>query len=175
MITQIAGLSTLLFDVAIFLLALYLVRSARVADPNGNHPVYAVRKYYAAGLFVVLAGLLSFTLPKTPYRAFANATPAGVVKVTGRMWSWQLEAAGGGGPPVLQAGQLVEFAVTAADVNHGFGIYDDAGNLLGQTQAMPGYVNRLRMVFPEPGTYHVLCMEYCGVIHHTMVSSFEVR
>ncbi len=37
----------------------------------------------------------------------------------------------------------VEFRVTSLDVNHGMAIFDPDGKLVGQTQAMPGYVNRL--------------------------------
>lgn len=171
--THLAALLTLVLDVLIVVLAVYLLRSGREAVVGANKAVYAVRKFYAAGLFLVLASTLAFTLTKTPYKAFGQERPAVVVEVTGRMWQWQLGAQGAG-PLEVPANRLVEFAVTAADVNHGFGVYDDQGNLIAQTQAMPGYTNRLRMVFPRPGTYHVLCMEYCGTIHHTMVSSFTV-
>jgi cytochrome c oxidase subunit 2 len=44
-----------------------------------------------------------------------------------------------------------------------------------QTQAMPGYVNRLRMVFAQPGTYTVLCLEFCGMSHHRMRAVVEVQ
>ena len=68
------------------------------------------------------------------------------------------------------AGEPVEFRVTSADVNHGFGVYDATGVLVAQTQAMPGYVNRLTHVFETPGTYQVLCLEYCGLVHHNMTT-----
>ncbi|MGH8399001.1 MAG: hypothetical protein ACRETA_12285, partial [Gammaproteobacteria bacterium] len=74
----------------------------------------------------------------------------------------------------LPYGEPVEFRVTAADVNHGFAIYDNLGVLLAQTQAMPGYVNRLYFRFPKPGTYHILCLEYCGVGHLIMHANIEV-
>jgi cytochrome c oxidase subunit 2 len=43
-----------------------------------------------------------------------------------------------------------------------------------QTQAMPGYVNKLYHTFTKPGKYQILCMEYCGAAHHFMVTEFEV-
>ncbi|CAF0701745.1 hypothetical protein MPNT_410011 [Candidatus Methylacidithermus pantelleriae] len=58
----------------------------------------------------------------------------------------------------------VEFLVRAADVNHGFGLYDPDGRLVAEVQAMPGYTNRLTYVFKKPGTYKVLCLEFCGVL-----------
>jgi len=51
---------------------------------------------------------------------------------------------------------------------------DPSGTLLVQTQGMPGYVNKVRYVFRRPGTYRVICLEFCGVAHHDMNDSFEV-
>jgi len=50
-------------------------------------------------------------------------------------------------------------------MNHGFGIYNTSLELLAQTQAMPGYINRLQYTFATPGTYHILRLEYCGLMH----------
>ena len=40
---------------------------------------------------------------------------------------------------------------------------------------MPGYVNRLRVRFDRPGTYPVMCLEYCGMSHHVMRGVIEVQ
>ncbi|TAM78605.1 MAG: hypothetical protein EPN47_21305 [Acidobacteria bacterium] len=78
-------------------------------------------------------------------------------------------------PPLkIPAGSLVEFRVTSFDVNHSFAVYSSTGHLLGQVQAMPGYVNHLRMRFAKPGTYWVFCLELCGMGHHRMRDEFEV-
>ena len=174
---QVAGLVTLLASVCVLGVALFVASRARQAVADGNAPVYRVRKYYAVALVAALAGALAFTLPRTPYAAYAALEPAVRVEVTGAMWAWQMKRGGAetAASLVLPAGKLIEFNVTAADVNHGFGVYDDQGHLLGQTQAMPGYVNDLRMVFDAPGTYHVLCLEYCSVGHHFMFSEFTVQ
>lgn len=76
---------------------------------------------------------------------------------------------------VLGLNRTVEFRVTSSDVNHGFGIYNAAGTLLTQVQAMPGYTNRLLYTFHQPGLYSILCLEYCGVGHQVMVSQFKVE
>ncbi len=70
---------------------------------------------------------------------------------------------------------MVEFRVTTLDVNHGFSLYAPDGHLVAQTQAMPGYVNRLRVMFDQPGTYTVLCLEFCGMSHHRMRGGVEVK
>jgi len=43
-----------------------------------------------------------------------------------------------------------------------------------QTQAMPGYTNVLRHTFKDPGNYKILCLEYCGLVHHGMMSELTV-
>lgn len=90
------------------------------------------------------------------------------VQVTGYMWRWEIE------PGTVRAGSPVEFRVTSADVNHGFGLYAPDGHMLTQTQAMPKYTNRILHTFDEPGTYTVHCLEYCGVGHAPMKATVEV-
>ncbi len=73
-----------------------------------------------------------------------------------------------------KVGQPIEFNVTSSDVNHGFGIYDENMVVITQTQAMPGYTNKLYYTFTKPGKYKILCLEYCGLAHHFMIADFEV-
>lgn len=174
---QIVGLIALVASIVIVSVATFVWVGARKYVANGNAPVYRVRKYYAAVLVAVFVGAFVWTLPYMPYDAYADAEPAARVAVTGRMWSWHMQVPGGApnAPLVLPANEPVEFDVTSTDVTHAFGVYDDDGRLVGQTQAMPGYTNRLRLTFERPGRYHVLCLEYCGVVHHTMITEFAVR
>jgi cytochrome c oxidase subunit 2 len=91
-----------------------------------------------------------------------------VIRAAGHQWRWELSKT------EVVAGKPVEFHVTGADVNHGFGIYDPQLRLVAQTQAMPGYTNVLRHTFAQPGTYRILCLEYCGLAHHAMMSELTV-
>jgi cytochrome c oxidase subunit 2 len=88
--------------------------------------------------------------------------------VVGHQWFWEIST------PRVPAGTTVAFRVTSADVNHGFAIYDADLHVVAQTQAMPGYQNVLRVRFAKPGSYRVLCLEYCGIVHHGMAASLEV-
>jgi len=121
-------------------------------------------------LLLLLSGVVLvvfvFTLRALPYGD--GAAEAQVVQVTGSQWSWQLSR------NTITTGTPVEFQVTSADVNHGFGIYDSQYRLLAQVQAMPKYVNHLRYTFAAPGTYHILCLEYCGRVHHGMMTDLVV-
>jgi cytochrome c oxidase subunit II len=176
-VAQIAALVSLVASACVLAVAIFVASRSRQAVADGNAPVYRVRKYYFVALVAGLAGTLAFTLPRAPYGAYAAVEPAIHVQVTGIMWAWQIHSAGveSAGPLVLPSGKVVEFDVTGGDVNHGFGVYDDEGRLLGQTQAMPGYVNHLRLVFDTPGRYHVLCLEFCGMAHHIMIAEFTVQ
>jgi cytochrome c oxidase subunit 2 len=131
-----------------------------------------LRRLLAVLIIPILAVALLISMTRYPYPGFASrrlGPPALTVQVVARQWEWELSTR------TLPRGQVVEFAVTAADVNHGFGIYGPSGGLLAQVQAMPRYVNRLITTFSQPGTYTVRCLEYCGIPHHGMATTFEVR
>lgn len=184
MTTFYAGIVTLFGAVAIFLITVWLIAGARPAEMADGvvTRLYRIRGRYFLALIVVLVAALLLTLSRLPYKSTVAAEVDYIVPVTGRIWSWEigpLEDRDGNSLPseplVLPVGTSLEFQVTAMDVNHGFGIYDDSGRLLAQTQAMPGYTNSLVHTFTAPGTYHVLCMEFCGLAHHTMVTTITVE
>jgi len=119
-------------------------------------------------LVIVFVPTIAYSLTRMPYPSASEGPASIVVDATGHQWAWELT------PTAVPAGQPVEIRVTGADVNHGFGIYDAGGRLLTQTQAMPGYTNVIRYTFATPGTYRILCLEYCGLGHHTMASQLVV-
>ncbi len=142
----------------------------------------AQRFWFFLLLIVTLSVFATVTIPKSPYYLFEEESPSKVVFVAARQFYWTLsykaidsESPGIGEAIELQSGEVIEFRVTSLDVNHGFAIYDESNNLVAQTQAMPGYVNRLRWKFEKPGAYKVLCLEYCGIAHAVMRASFTVR
>jgi cytochrome c oxidase subunit 2 len=90
------------------------------------------------------------------------------VQAIGHQWYWELSRT------EFPVGKQVEFQVGSADVNHGFAIYGPDMKIVTQTQAMPGVTNVLRYTFEQPGTYKILCLEYCGVAHHTMMTELHV-
>jgi cytochrome c oxidase subunit II len=177
-----AGIFTLIGASVVALIALAVAWSSRPEQPKEGvvARVYRVRRVYFVLLAVTLLTGLVLTLPKVPY-PIGVATPDARVAVTGWMWTWRFDRITGDGihaeatSLTVPVGKTIEFDVTSGDVNHGFGIYDDAGHLLTQTQAMPGYTNRLRYRFTKAGVYHVLCMEYCGFGHHLMTTTIHAE
>ena len=128
---------------------------------------YWLRRHWLATLAAVGTWAVGLTFfYGMPYAS--AAAPPTVVQVTGGQFFWSIV------PNKLPAGRRVRFDVTSADVNHGFSIYDPHGHLLGSVQAMPDYHNHLDLTLTTPGTYRVLCFEFCGLDHHLMESKFEV-
>lgn len=145
--------------------------------------IYKIRTKYIYFLLTVIFVSLFFVFNNTPYYK-SEKKPDQIVSVIAKKWLWQLRKGNFRNDYLFSSetenieiskNKIVEFQVTSDDVNHGFGIYNEKGNLLGQVQAMPNYVNNLLISFNEPGVYQVLCMEYCGVGHHVMQAFFRVK
>lgn len=123
---------------------------------------------FGALLVVFAAGSYATLRPYPIFPQHGAVDAPQVVDVTARMWSWQIE------PATVRTGSGVEFRVTSGDVNHGFAIYAPDGRIVAQTQAMPGYTNKLVHEFQVPGTYTIQCLEFCGVGHAPMTGQIEV-
>jgi cytochrome c oxidase subunit II len=128
---------------------------------------YRLRRYWLSVLVAVGAAVIVLTFFYLPY---ASGSGAGrmLVKVTGGQFFWSLS------PSRVRAGTSLRFDVTSVDVNHGFGLYDPHGHLVGSVQAMPGYHNQLDLTLRIPGSYQVRCLEFCGLNHAVMQGTFRV-
>jgi cytochrome c oxidase subunit 2 len=177
----------------VFLLSALLIicvfGGVAVSTRQPRHVEYARAQRLRGLLFLSLAAILVvflvLTLPRLPYPVEAASSPGRIVHAVGKQYAWSLTD--GTGPTLanwdtafspsitVPANTQVEFRVTTLDVNHGFSLYAPDGHLVAQTQAMPGYMNRLRVTFDRPGTYTVLCLEFCGMSHHRMRGVVEVR
>jgi cytochrome c oxidase subunit 2 len=146
-------------------LALY-----RAHDPVSQDAVsargYAIRRYWFLSLLCAAVAVFIFTIPHFPYGS--ARTLGRHYTVVAQQYSFVL-------PASVPADAPVVFDVTSRDVNHGFGIYDPQGKLVGQVQAMPDYVNHLPFRFHSRGHYTVRCLEYCGIAHAAMQGGFDVR
>lgn len=152
----------------------YVVSQAgKPADAAQAQAAYAkfnrLRTWLFFGLLVLGIVIAYVTLWPYPIpRQHAPLQAAHVVDVASQQWSWTLSSTR------LKADEPIEFRVTSADVNHGFAIYAPDDRIVIQTQAMPGFTNKILHTFHEPGKYKIMCLEYCGLAHHGMVSEFEV-
>jgi len=71
----------------------------------------------------------------------------------------------------IPAGSKVTIYTTSIDVLHGFHIDGKAVNLM----AIPGAVNKMEIVFNKPGTYKIICNEYCGIGHPVMYGEIIIK
>jgi cytochrome c oxidase subunit 2 len=91
--------------------------------------------------------------------------PAGAdVYLIARLWSWypMLE---------LEAGKSYRIHLMSMDWLHGFSLQPENINI----QVHPGYEHVVTLTPTAPGTYSIICNEYCGVNHHTMASRLYVK
>ncbi len=68
-------------------------------------------------------------------------------------------------------GAHVTFYVTSADVEHGFSIPETGVN----TMVTPGWVSSVAHTFRTPGTFLLICNEYCGAGHQAMAAKVVVQ
>ena len=120
-----------------------------------------------AVVVVALIGAAAATIFKTPWNAEARADQQ-EVDVLAQQYGFTFSTT------KVKAGQQVEFRLKAKDVNHAFAIYDPSGTFVAQAQMMPAHPSTLRLTLRRPGVYAVRCFEYCGIGHHTIVTTFEV-
>ena len=69
--------------------------------------------------------------------------------------------------PILQLQRGAEYTmhISALDVNHGFNLHPLNINF----QVVPGYDYGLRVTPTASGDFRIICNEFCGIGHHTMV------
>jgi cytochrome c oxidase subunit II len=70
----------------------------------------------------------------------------------------------------IPKGSTVLFQVASKDVVHGFNVAGTNVNMMVE----PGYISSLETVMKNPGTYTIVCNEYCGIGHHMMYATLEV-
>ena len=100
----------------------------------------------------------------------AIVPPGDDVYVAGIRFQWR------GLPVVVETGKTYRFHLGSYDVQHGFSIRpEDVLSQHTNLAVLPGYEWVIEMEFDEPGTYHVICNEFCGVGHSSMHGRIEVR
>ena len=131
-----------------------------------THRLAELEKRWLGIVVAFLAALLAATIWFIPY---GKSTPpdAQIVKVDASQFFWKIT------PRSVRINRPVAFVTRASDVNHGFGIFL-GHTMVAQIQVVPNRDSTLIHTFKHPGTYTVLCLEFCGVGHDKMETTFEV-
>jgi cytochrome c oxidase subunit II len=125
---------------------------------------FAALVYAAAGLGLGVPTCVSDVAPFAGGRVIDKGNNRYEVHVVAKMWSFD--------PPEvrLPTGATVDLFVSAKDVTHGLYLEHTGVNLM----AVPGSVNAATVTFEQPGTYAMLCHEYCGAGHQNMAGRFVI-
>ena len=150
--------------------AVFLVLWRSTTSHKGEVDEKQLARREKGWLLIVIGGLLVLLFGTIFFTPYGESAPPGsqVVNVEARQFVFAID------PPEIRAGEPVEFRLTTPDTNHGFGVYTEDDEFVLQAQVVPDDVTNVVHTFDEPGTYKVLCLEYCGLNHHGMVAQFEV-
>jgi cytochrome c oxidase subunit 2 len=156
----------------------FRVRRGHIA-PNAqhgasNHSLEAAWTIVPAVILLVMGVLAFETL------TFTDTVPRSWdVQVTaiGHQWFWEFYANYTNGTSVHSVGALslksnltVLLLVKSVDVDHSLFIPALGVHL----DAIPGHVNRIWFQPSLPGTYDIVCTQFCGVSHYAMVATLTV-
>lgn len=173
MIQTVAWITSLVFILLIaFVFGFVALKST---EKQEYEPIikkwYKMRKIYGTILVLFMIVVMVYTLRELPFNqpVYSEGEEPVIVDVEALQFGWNISER------EFEAGQSIEFHVTTADVTHGFGIYDEEMNLIAQTQAMPEVTNVVYITFDKPGTYTILCLEYCGTAHHLMMDEIVIK
>ncbi|MCB9453164.1 MAG: cytochrome C oxidase subunit II [Anaerolineaceae bacterium] len=92
--------------------------------------------------------------------------------IVAQMWLYNTGEVVDGVPTIrVPQGATVTFNVTSKDVTHGFYVEYHNVNMM----IIPGLISRGTATFNEPGTYRIVCHEYCGNGHQNMTAQIIVE
>ena len=90
--------------------------------------------------------------------------PGSDVYMIARLWSfWPILE--------LEKGKSYRLHLTAMDYNHGFSLQPANINI----QVVPGFEHVVKVTPNQSGQFSIVCNEYCGINHHTMVGRIYVK
>ena len=86
------------------------------------------------------------------------------IYLTARLWAWR---------PILELekDKTYKLHLTSMDYHHGFSLQPTNINI----QVVPGYEHVVKITPNQSGQFSIVCNEYCGINHHTMVGRLYVK
>lgn len=159
------------FVVAFLAFGLITFFLIRFRDRPGHKPrVRSVPHWVETGLagFTLAVFLVWWVIGFAQYRTLREPPPdATRIHVVAKEWMWQFIYPNGATAETdlrVPVGHPVELVMTSRDVIHSF--YVPAFRL--KQDVVPGRVTSLWFTAVAPGTYDVLCAEFCGAGHSRM-------
>ncbi len=96
--------------------------------------------------------------------AVVEPPPNSDVFLTAQMWRWS---------PILKLkkGEWYKFHISSLDLLHGFSLQPVNMNFM----VYPGYDYVLTFKPTSTGEFNIICNEFCGIGHHTMIGKIVVE
>jgi cytochrome c oxidase subunit 2 len=94
------------------------------------------------------------------------------ISAIGRMWEWEFDYGNGmkSKDLVLPINKAVRIGLKSEDVNHS--LFIPAFRV--KEDVIPGYDNYLWFIPTFVGEYEILCTEYCGLLHSSMLAKARI-
>jgi cytochrome c oxidase subunit 2 len=165
--------SVLLFFAIVFLMLFFAVRYRRARNPRPTEiPGHTGLEILWIGLATLLV-LTMFVYGVAGFNILRGAPKDSMtVKVDSRQWAWAFEYPNGLKTTdlVVPVGRNLHLQMSSRDVIHSF--YIPALRIKQDT--VPGMITYAWFRATQPGTFDILCAEYCGERHSAMIARLIV-
>ncbi|NLF09489.1 MAG: cytochrome c oxidase subunit II [Pirellulaceae bacterium] len=154
-----------------FFVVRYRRRPGRDAEKTTSHSMLLETMWTVIPLIIVA---VIFYEGFAAYMRMETAPPNCYdLRVTARQWSWLFTYPNGYSDENLHvpAGEPVRLTMTSEDVIHGLWI----PALRVKMDVVPGRYTSVWFQADKPGTYNLLCTEYCGDEHSNMLATVVVQ
>lgn len=176
-----AGIISLAGTLVVVAVVIFLILTSNKKERSVKSIFFKTKDVFFWGTCLLIVTILFLSLRLLPDPRYDGKADE-VVTVVGVQWDWLMTVGRnqkrnellGTNEISVPLNKRIKFIVTSTDVTHSFGIYNNSGTLLTQTQAMPEYNNELEYIFTEKGKYTILCLEYCGLAHAFMAATIHV-
>jgi len=127
-------------------------------------------------IWIIVPTILVFIMFHFGWAGFAPMRnvpdDAMVINAIGRMWEWEFDYGDGmkSRDLVVPVNKAVRVNLKSEDVNHS--LFIPAFRV--KEDVIPGYNNYLWFIPTMVGEYEVLCTEYCGLLHSSMLAKAKV-
>ncbi|MCX6258358.1 MAG: cytochrome c oxidase subunit II [Bacteroidia bacterium] len=171
---------TIIFGISLFLLVLitsimiyFLIRYNRKRNPVATQVKSSNALEITWTLVPIILVMIMFYYGWTGFEPMRNVPKDAMeIKAIGRMWTWSFAYNNGKVSDKLYVpfGKPVKINLMSEDVIHS--LYIPAFRI--KEDAVPGKNNYLWFIPEHPGTYDVMCAEYCGMRHSYMITQVNV-
>ena len=163
-----------IFIIGITIFMIYTV--IRFNRKKGRPAMQFRGNIWLEAIWIIVPTILVFIMFHFGWAGFAPMRnvpdDAMVINAIGRMWEWEFDYGDGmkSRDLVVPVNKAVRVNLKSEDVNHS--LFIPAFRV--KEDVIPGYNNYLWFIPTMVGEYEVLCTEYCGLLHSSMLAKAKV-